>query len=91
MRNDIEIKNTGELKEFFRSNRKDENAQIYVSTKIRREWMLGHLRTIINGKVSDINFENKGGGVWLASLSKQTFPETILITEAYHDLDNKKG
>ena len=70
MINDIKIQNIDELKEFFRATIKDEKAQIFVNTKIRREWILGHLRTIILGKVYDISFKNKGGGVWLASLSK---------------------
>ena len=69
MLTNIEIQNINDLRDFFHSTLKDKKAQVYVSTKIRREWMLKHLRIIIQGKVYNIKFKNKGGGVWAASLA----------------------
>ena len=42
--------------------------KIFISTKVRREWMLSHNLTIIyHGIVCDISFKNMGGGVWEVS------------------------
>ena len=69
----IEIQNVDDLKNYFHATIKDKNAQIYVSARIRKEWMLKQLRTIIEGRVYDINFKNKGDGVWAASLARDDY------------------
>lgn len=53
-----------ELREWFHLSEE----MIYVSSKIRKEWMINHYTLIKNGKVYDIDFTDKGGGVWLAQL-----------------------
>jgi hypothetical protein len=68
-----EIQSVEDLKQFFFENRNYTNtANCYVSTNIRREWMLNHEVTIINGRVYNINFKNLKGGVWQASLALKT-------------------
>jgi len=67
MINNTIILTNEELRTFFHNN-KIQGAGVNVSTEIRRKWMLNHEKTIIDGKVRDINFENVGGRVWLATL-----------------------
>lgn len=59
------IDDTADLKEYFRKN---PDKCVYVKKSIRNAWMLNHERTINNGIVRDISFENVGGGIYLARL-----------------------
>ena len=66
----MKIKTIEELKDFFRYNDNLMGARILVSTKIRREWLLNHERTIIRGTVYNIKFSDMKGGVWIAEIVK---------------------
>ena len=66
---DADIQCVEGLKLIFHQNKnRMETFSCFVSTVVRRSWMLNHERTIIDGKVYDIIFSNRGGGVWEASL-----------------------
>ena len=62
------INSIEDLKEYFHHSRNCEDDHIFVSTAIRREWMLNSERTVVKGKVYDIKWTNMGGGVWKAQL-----------------------
>ena len=62
------INTIDELKNYFFYSKDRLNDSVYVSTKIRKEWMLNREKTIQKGTVYDIDFANKGGGVWKAKL-----------------------
>ena len=64
------INTTDELKNYFFNSKDRLNDSIYVSTKLRKEWMLNRETTIQKGTVYNIDFVNKGGGVWEAKLNK---------------------
>ena len=68
------IKSTFELTEiFFDHNQRGKDIETlvtYVSTAIRRDWMLNLKRIIINGKVRDFEFKDLKGGVWEVRLAK---------------------
>ena len=36
----------------------------YVSTALRKKWMLSHSSVVIKGRRRTAKFTNKGGGVW---------------------------
>jgi hypothetical protein len=61
------IENTEQLKKFFVSSKAPLADGVYVSTAIRREWMLNHEKVIIKGVVYSLKFTNIGGGVWQAN------------------------
>lgn len=55
-----------ELREFFHNC--GVKANVYVSTQIRKAWMLSGESIIIQGKVYRPKFLSVGGGVWNATL-----------------------
>lgn len=78
---DIEILNVDELKDWFfqqyqatpaefRSNPCEYCRPIYVSTGVRRDYLLQHKNILLGGRFYTIEFENMRGGVWKASLIK---------------------
>lgn len=66
----MKIESVGDLKEFFRANKHLSAVQCFVSTKVRRTWILDHEKTIQRGSICDVEFKNMGGGVWQAHLVK---------------------
>ena len=62
------IKNADDLFEWFKALG---STPVYVSTMVRREWLLEHRNLLINGSFYNIQFEDQKGGVWLASLVKE--------------------
>lgn len=72
--NDFEIQTVDDLREFFHIvknptiNKKTIRDTCYVSSHIRKYWMLNHNRITINGRVYNIEFKDLKGGVWEASL-----------------------
>lgn len=66
----MKIETIGELKEYFWRSDSPLCDGVYVSTKIRNEWMLNHQRVVVHGIVYDIEFINHGGGVWRANLKE---------------------
>lgn len=63
------IENVEQLKQLFIKSDYPNVDGAYVSTAVRREWMLNHATVIIKGTVRSVKFTNKGGGVWQANLS----------------------
>ena len=64
------INTIDELKNYFFYSKDRLNDSVYVSTKIRKKWMLNREKTAQQGIVYDMDFTNKGGGVWEAKLCK---------------------
>lgn len=63
---DFDICTIEELREWFHISEEP----IYVTSKIRKDWMTQHLTLIKGGMVYDIVFENYGGGVWRARMER---------------------
>jgi len=63
------IENAEQLKQFFIKSDHPNCDGVYVSTAVRKQWMLNHTTVTIKGTVRTIKFINKGGGVWQANLS----------------------
>ena len=62
------IGNVNELKEYFRRSPDMLNDSVYVKTSLRNEWLLNGESTIIDGRVYDVSFKNKKGGIWEAKI-----------------------
>ena len=63
---DFDIRSVEELREWFHQSEEP----VFVSTKIRKDWMINHLTLIKGGMVYNIVFENSGGGVWKARMER---------------------
>ena len=59
------IENVEQLKEELLIQGRYPNTRgAFVSTSVRKEWMLNSHTVIIKGTVRRAKFTNKGGGVW---------------------------
>jgi hypothetical protein len=58
-----------DLKSFFVKTRNSNTDTIFVSSKIRKDWLLNHETVIVKGTRREITFKNMKGGVWQAGLS----------------------
>lgn len=68
------IQTITKLKAWFRDD-KSPVPEFFVSTKLRREWLLEHETLIMGGQMRHLKFTNQGGGVWLAQLVDSPEPE----------------
>ena len=68
------IQTIAELKAWFRDS-KVPHPEFFVSTKLRREWLLEHETLIMGGQMRQLKFTNQGGGVWLVQLVNSSEPE----------------
>jgi len=75
------IKTIIDLKNYFHDSNHKLNDSINVSTKIRNQWILNNESTIQNGRVYDIKFTNKGGGIWKAQLKSKVNKESKVDTK----------
>jgi len=66
------IEKIDDLKNYFFNSKDRLNDNVYVTTKIRNQWLLNKESTIQQGKIYDIKFTNKGAGVWKAQLKSMT-------------------
>ena len=75
--NEQYIQTLGDLTDWFHSVSKDTHparrarlAGVLVTAKIRREWMTSthQNKYIMNGKVTEVEFENLSGGVWKVTI-----------------------
>ena len=67
-----EIKSYLDLKTFFVKTRFPDNDIVFVSSKIRRDWILNHETVIVKGTRREVEFKNLRGGVWSAELHPLT-------------------
>lgn len=80
---DIEILNSDELKAWFVDQYQRTPAEVkyndlwfnrckpvYVSSNVRREYLLQHKNILIGGRFYTVDFEDMKGGVWKATLVK---------------------
>lgn len=61
---DFDIRSIEELHEWFHISEEP----VYVTSKIRKDWMTQHLSLVKQGRVYNVDFENCGGGVWKAKM-----------------------
>lgn len=66
----MKIETIENLKEYFHQSKSPEEDSVFVNGSIRKEWMLNGERTIIEGRVYDIEWADMKGGVWKARLCK---------------------
>ncbi len=62
------VADSHELQDYLRHN---PAKVVYVSTKVRKNWLLRNEYVILNGKHYGIRFINCHGGVWTAALHKE--------------------
>lgn len=57
-----------DLKSFFVKARHPNTETVFISNKIRKDWLLNHETVIVKGTRREITFKNMKGGVWQAAL-----------------------
>lgn len=74
--NDFKIETAKELGCFFKdcgdfdyiASGTSEKNTCFVSTSVRRDWILNHQKVTVNGRVYDVEFIDQTGGVYLARI-----------------------